>query len=51
MCSSYRSCQFEFSKEDEITSLSNEAVEKFDADQNVENKSDNVATLADTVSR
>ena len=51
MCSSYRLYQFEFSKEDEITSLLDEVVEKSDADQNVETNSDNVATSVDTFSR
>ena len=44
------SCEFEFSKEEKITSFSNEAAERFGADQNVETKSDNVAISADTVS-
>ena len=39
------SCQFKFSKEEEITSLSDEAIEKSSAYQNVETKLDNVATL------
>ena len=45
------SCQFEFFTEEEISSLSNKAIEKSGANQNVKTKSDNIAMSTDIVSR